>query len=182
MRRVVVLVLVVGLCSGARGTVVSVTSGGSSDVQVASAGDAITVDLTVDFACSGIYQVDFVSSGLALIEGVGSWVSPMDTYGGGAADNGTLQGGNIMDAYGETLNGATDVSAGTVLYSFDVTVNGDGAVVPQMSVNDFAFQTVPPYGYDGSQLTMSDLTVSIVPEPITIALLGLGCLFVRRRG
>jgi hypothetical protein len=51
---------------------------------VQTAGDTLTVQLTVSDACLEINEIDFVSSGLASIDAVGSWVAPMDVFEGGS--------------------------------------------------------------------------------------------------
>lgn len=174
MKRAVFLVLVVGMVSTAGGQTVSLTSPDPTNVA-----GTITVNLTLDFASTGIYQIDFISSGSVVINDVGTWKTPMNTWSGGPC-NGTLQGGDIVGAYAETLNGATEVDADAVLYSFEVTVNGSGELTPYMSSTDYAFTLNPPdYGYTGDELTMSGMTVS--PEPMTVALLSIGGLLLRLR-
>jgi len=181
MKRILIFIFALGVISTASATTVDLTCGGSSDVQVAAAGDTITVDLTLDFASTGIYQIDFVTDGMVSIDAVGAWLAPMDTYGSvaGADFDGTLESNGIFDAYGETLDGATEVAAGTAIYRFEATVTGEGTIAPQMGPNDYSFTLSG--GYSGDELTMNGMNVSVIPEPVTVVLLGLGALALSKR-
>jgi hypothetical protein len=150
---------------------VSLSSGGSSNISVAS-GSTVTVDLSVNFECTGVQWIDFNASGDASINGAGTWIPEMqDLYGNGSASS-----SSITDAYGNTEAGSS-VSANTTLYSFDITVSGYGSLDPSMGSTDYAFG---PTSYSGNQLIKNGLTVNI-PEPATILLLGTAGLFITRK-
>ena len=73
----------------------------------------------------------------------------------------------------------TPVLAGTALYSFDYTVPAValGTVITISGAGSLSFMFD-----DFSQSTsLGSTAMTVVPEPITIALLGLGGLFIRRR-
>ena len=186
MKKLLIFMLVLGLASTASALTISLTSGGKSTlvigVDVALNG-VITVDLKADTPAMGISGIDFQNTG-ETINAVGAWVG---FPGGFALVPGTLvpvAGGldaDIMRASGNAAVG-TEAAANTVLYSFNVTVSGNGTVSPVMLPTD-VFSTMtgpPPYGYwFGAAITQNALT--IIPEPMTIALLGLGGLLLRRR-
>ena len=74
-----------------------------------------------------------------------------------------------------TWSEATDIDAGA-WFTFDLTLDSgtsltNGTVIP---VDLFT-------GGNGDSVEQLEITVTIVPEPMTIALLGLGGLFLRRR-
>lgn len=146
---------------------VSLTSGGSDNVTV-SPNTSITVDLKLDAATDGIDYINFDASGGASIDGVGAWAG-FNSVG----SNGTLSGNSINQAW--AMN-SSDIPADTVLYSFDVTVTGDGNIVPEVQ-NPGIFG---PINYSPENLIMSGLTVSI-PEPATVLLLGTAGLILRKR-
>lgn len=181
MKKLLILMLVLGLVSTASAVSVSLTSGGNSTLIIGTnvnINDVITVDLTFDVASTGLSEIDFVSStsgGIKpLIAAIGAWTGGMITL----ADNGTLSGGNIIDADSNAALGF-DVAAGTIVYSFLATVKGTGEITPVMTSADFYFTKTSPYFYYGNVVTQNALT--IVPEPATIMLLGLGGLLLRRR-
>jgi hypothetical protein len=71
---------------------------------------------------------------------------------------------------------SSDISAGSVLYSFNVTVTGDGNIVPD-------FQNIGIFGpvdYSPDKIAVSGLAVSI-PEPATVLLFGAAGLFIRKK-
>ena len=86
--------------------------------------------------------------------------------------------------------GAIDLFSGTGYNGFDITVGSTGLEDPAWPVVAGDWFTVEYSGdvgdvmqiYDyGVSATVAVGTLNIVPEPMTIALLGLGGLFLRRR-
>lgn len=175
MKKFLIVMLVLVMASAASALELTLTT---DDPIVA--GTTITVDLKADFDCSGIMKIDFVPTGAGIsIPAVGTWPLPMAPATGG---NGTLSGGSIVRAEGYTATGGTNATAGTVLYSFDldITTVAGQEVAPVMTdgAYDYAFQNPGPSYYAASTITQTPL---VIPEPMTIALLGLGGLFLRRR-
>jgi len=173
MKKFLVLMLVLGLASAASATTInlSLTVGGSSSVSYTS-GNTYQVDLKADQDLKAIGEIDFIVETSSNTSALGAWINGPA---GGLNDPGTLTGNDILNAW----YGANDLrTAGTVLYSFNVTVyaNGTASIDNLSYIFDPAY-VMPPTNYDIGTLS----GVSFVPEPMTIALLGLGGLFLRRR-
>jgi len=188
MRKALAIILVLVLAPMAFGA--HLTSGGKDTLVLGpgkdvTVGDVITVDLTFDCELTGIRYIDFISSApnpgdvRPVISSVGSWAPCMQPD----SDPGTLVSGDIMDAEGVltfwTLGtGELGVAAGTILYSFSATVNGVGRIDPYMGPSDLYYDKSNP---GGTNYGLVMYGVEIVPEPMTIALLGLGGLFLAHR-
>ena len=194
MKKLLTIVLVLALAQIAFGGSAILTSGGKSALELGPTGDVtvgqvITVDMTSDSELTGLKYVDFVPSDTCEEDGkptiaVGAWTACMNPA---TANNGTLIGQDIIDAaaamtLGWSLGtGGKGVATGTVLYSFSATVNGYGRIDP-------AYQNPPDLYYDKNNpagtsfyMGLGNAGLEIVPEPMTIALLGLGGLFLLRR-
>jgi hypothetical protein len=98
----------------------------------------------------------------------------------------------------DRINGVVDttqdpeIAAGQALYSFNVTVPAAAAVGDTFTIDDFTgnpvFHAGPPYGTvcagAGGTVSLNNvgaLTLTVIPEPATITLLGLGGLLLMRR-
>jgi hypothetical protein len=173
MKKFLIVLLVLALASFASAVEVKLTSGGLTAITV-SPGTVVDVDMSVDIAVKGCQYIDFLADAGLDIAAVGAWIPALQAAGG----PGTLVGGDIIDAVGNQAGGTTDTVANTVLYSFQVTANATGNVTPFMGATDAFFTTASP-GYAQAD-TQTALSITI-PEPMTIALLGLGGLFLRRR-
>ncbi len=109
--------------------------------------------------------------------------------------NGTPAVANTGNVVLLTISGAFSTAdgvsvppvAGTVLFTMNVTA---GAAGTQIVVGDaigartaLGLPAGPPLAtrWNGEVATLDDFTVNVVPEPMTMALLGLGGLFIRRR-
>ena len=113
----------------------------------------------------------------------GSWDAKFTTkdsgYNGSAVGYGA---GDLVAASGYT---AVGLPATGTLYSYNYTI---AATAVNLEVINFTIHDIAAYGWvsdvtleDGSKIVPADFAVTVVPEPMTIALLGLGGLFLLRR-
>ena len=186
MKKLLIFMLVLSLASMANAVTISLTSGGKITLVIGvdvALNQVITVDLKADTPCSGINNIDFTNTG-ETIGAVGAWTPWANAAVSFPGNLVPIAGGldaDIMRAFANA-NLGTEAASNTVLYSFSATVSGVGILTPVMGAVDW-FTTMtgpPPYGYwSGAQITQNAL--NIIPEPMTIALLGLGGLLLRRR-
>jgi hypothetical protein len=181
MKKFLTFVVVLALASSASAVSISLVSGGASTLTLGTdvtVGQVITVDLISDTGCNGVNSIDFLNVGQTL-GAIAGWQGTMAL--GIGSQNGTPTGNDIIRANANAQAGA-EAGAGASLYQYTVTVGGLGTLTPVMGAYDW-FSTLtgpPPYGYwYGPAITQNAL--HIVPEPVTIVLLGLGGLLLRRR-
>jgi len=174
MKKFLIVLLVLALASMANAITVKLTSGGASAVTV-TVGQVITVNASVDQGAIGVQAIAFTHSNANMVIALGDFIAAWKAAGG----PGMLVGGDITGAVGNSAGGAANLAANTTFYSFQLTANGAGSVSPFMDPANDAFFAAGDQFFQAD--TFSPLTVSIVPEPMTIALLGLGGLFLRRK-
>jgi len=179
MKKLLVLMLVLGMASMANATIMNLTLYSADDYTLVAPGTVITVTLTTDqtvksFGDSSTSGFDMTASGTNTATiGSGGWqVGNL-----GASDDGTEAGGDIIGAY-MLVEMGYEYAAGTILYSFSATINEDGHIGMANVACQDPVGGMPPPWYTIGTITGLDVTV---PEPMTIALLGLGGLFLRRR-
>jgi hypothetical protein len=179
MKKFLIVLLVLALTSVASAVTVTLSSGGSSNLVLGvdvTAGQVITVDAEVDIAIRAFQYIklDRNNTNLVLAPGSAQGNLVNGPHGSGALDG----SGDITGAYGNLGQPDPDHPANTAFYSFQVTVNGEGQIDPYMDPSaDAFFTSTSPYYALADGFT----PLTIVPEPMTIALLGLGGLFLRRR-
>ena len=184
MKKVVTLMLVLGLVSvvSAVPSVVNLTLSTTDAHLLVAPGTVISVDFSIDQDVKIITEttgIDFTATGASNALAVGAW----DAAGLGAVavSDGTLDGtaNAIQNA---AANWTVTKLAGSILYSFDLTINEDGTVGMANLDGGSDFTVVggfPPSYQDIGTVTGFDVT--IIPEPATMALLGLGGLLLRRK-
>jgi hypothetical protein len=165
MKKLLTLLLVLGLASAASATV-SLSLDGVN--PIAATGEEIVAGATVslyvisDDATAYMYDVTLADADATLgypsiNSNAGNMAGIVDWSGGGVTDyelTAADSGGNILAGIHFTMDLSPLGAAGTDFY-------------------------VQLYEYGGP--TIDDATINVVPEPMTIALLGLGGLFLRRR-
>jgi len=174
MKKLLILMLVLGIASAVQATTINVTLS-TSDAHIGvPIGTVITVDMTADQTVTNIPNIDFTASGSNTATG-GSW----QVGNPGVSLDGTETAGDIIGAK-LAVGLGEQYTAGTLLYQFSATINEDGTIgMANATINDpFGMPPIPPPLYTIGELNGIDVTI---PEPMTILLLGLGGLFLRRR-
>jgi len=169
MKKYAILALVLGLTSfaGAALTTTIIVNGGGFDMatDVAQWGDTVTVNVGNDTPSAGgttdlqMMVSDGINGTIALL---GTWMLP--GTGSSVIDNG--DGSLTFDWADGTIG--LNVTGDWVTASFDIPVN---VMEITISFSGTMFGETPP----GSPTTLT------APEPVTIALLGIGGLLMRRR-
>jgi len=158
------LLLAVSVSFGAVSWTIEVNGSGWDGMSSINLGDVVTVGFMDDAALNGGFTnfVANVSNG-AYNAGSLAWTqSPMFASNFSAAAAGTGFNVNITATMG------FGVAAGEK-FSFAFTAD-------QMGLT-----TISSSGAYGTGVLPADVTMNVVPEPMTMALLGLGGLFIRRR-
>ena len=184
MKKMLVFMMVLAVASAAYAGTITVTA--TPDKAEYNYGEAITIELiTSGCGYPGPFAGELSSM---IIEGI------TDTGGGSADAVGNLHvnfdvvnvNGDLVNAGGvliDDITGAGDLDPGPIpngvsAYTFDFTTgSSDGTFAIDLSgitVNDC-------FGGGTTTLSVVPLGYTVVPEPMTIALLGLGGLFLRRR-
>jgi len=201
MKKILVFMFILGLVSSANAAIVTIKGNGDSGTVTVSAGDTVAITVISDTDSTAGYTLSLTETR----DNVNGYVTAtalgvINTGFSVARVNGTLRNTMttstvtsltnrymIIDkASGATVIAST-VTAGSVLYSFDALVPTAGEIgdtwTITMAVGAPVFSGAN-YTHNMNAVavaTTNALTLEIVPEPMTIALLGLGGLFLRRR-
>jgi hypothetical protein len=200
MRKLLILMLVLGLSAAANAVTVDIIKSGATSTENVNAGDTVAVDIKCDTASSSGFEITLMqstssSAGNATATAVGDLHANFTT-----AFDGNLQNKNTDTGTGTTrfilidriagTPGTTAVPADSVFYDFSLKIPAAASVGDTFTVGVAAgqpfitFGPFVPYSYlhDGSAPdTTNNLVLTVIPEPATIALLGLGGLLLRRR-
>jgi hypothetical protein len=164
MRKILVLILVLGLASAANAMLI-----------------------TVDEQEGDSFEVDIKSTITVVSEDASSWLGYIIIEEGGA---GSLENAVKLDAAGDigAFSAYTEAGWGT---GFELTASMSPAGVPALAAgSQFSFDYLGSIG-DTATISLfldpefttpvASVNVTVVPEPMTVLLLSLGALFLRRR-
>jgi len=185
MKKLLVLMLVLGLASAANAIVVQISAGGDPEPQDSDIWLLPSQEIVLDIVCTSGYNAATPGDDVY-------WVLATELQ------YGTITGGVVLIPPAPTLSAVLGPSAvgGLPLPAgydgpFGAIAGGPGEITPAgIYFDEFIFHcekvgdatiqlwTTP----DGVTMTLQDtLIIHQIPEPMTIALLGLGGLFLRRR-
>jgi len=198
MKKLLVLALVLVMATVSQAAIKFTATGEVDHQLTVSAGATITINMVADGTCAG-YEISAVEGASVNANGQIETIANK----GGTASNLSYDGFTLDDSSGvKNYQGDVfaylaahlvgGVTAGNVLASFTYVVgptlgywvapfkDGATAAIPVDSVpaNNYDAYGYGAVGTDTHQLVYG---LHLVPEPITIALLGLGGLFLRRR-
>lgn len=169
MKKLLVLMMVLGLASTANAALTSIEiyadgSAAGSTIEVVTSG-SITLQIYSSNDDSGLAYLDIYDNGLYTYTAPTFTTNAGDS--GGAVDTGTYEGYNSLEVTVSATTSGT-ITPGVMMEVVVTAGTGTGSV---------GIRLVEGAGYT----TVDTTTLNIVPEPVTIALLGLGGLFLRRR-
>lgn len=190
MKKLVCLMLVALICTVASAATVKFNAAGATGgVLDVMPGTLVEVSVIADYDVASIVLTIGADGGTAAAKGVlNSGFLTMPNAGNLRNGKGILID-RISGSQG--LNpGDTAVAAGQSLYTFTFVAPDVEGLYTISSVTGAAQFTPPPAPYTcviagvGGQIslgTVEALGINVIPEPMTVALLGLGGLFIRRR-
>lgn len=193
-----ILMFTLAVVSLANAVTVSIVSGGLSAIY-ANAGDTVYVDVVCDTTVAVNFTANVkeetTSAAGHSTATVGTLNSKFDCLNyPGVAPNCRVQMVDGSDLYilvrliqGEICDGSSSIAAGEKLYQNMAVTLPASAAVGDMFTIDFAIGMPvggpPPYNLliDSAVPAKNTLLITIVPEPMTIALVGLGSLALLRK-
>jgi len=173
MKKMLILAMVLALATSASAVSVSVVSGGLSAIDVAP-GATVVVDLVSDTDCTGIVAFNVSGDAALTLPSNGTFNSFLDFVTSDALAD--------LEAISTATSGS--IAAGSSIFSFSFvapTVVGTYNIDTGFDADWVSFFDAAAVDQWANVVDGDSLAVTVVPEPMTIALLGLGGLFLRRR-
>jgi len=177
MKKLVVLILVLGLATMANAALTlsvgtdTLDPDGVNTTTISISGDGLTPGgsfyLGIDAGSAGTGVLD--------LDGTITW-----TYTGGTKNTLMIDDTEAAAAFNVT-NPFTNVEMGDYPLPPTVPIALDGLLVSGIGFTCTGVGDVNLMLYDGEINLLDSIVISQVPEPITLALLGLGGLFIRRK-
>jgi len=180
MKKLLVLVLVLAMTQLSWAGIATLRVAGGGDEFMPS--DMITIEIVTAFEggtdTTGSLSMDYVlaTSG----EAISTWINPgFNDIGNPGLVLGNVGGNLVQGVAGTITTSAPDIGSGEVLWSmvFHVPDLPASTIIEISTQNFFA----APTDFSDMAMETNVLTLHIIPEPITMTLLGLGGLFLRRR-
>ena len=184
MKKLMVLVLVLAMTQLSWAGIATLRVAGGGDEFAPS--DTITIELVTDFSELGSAGAD-TGTGMVTIESVFATAGEAMSVSLNAGFDSMQAAGDIINAggvavqavWGNLLLTSSDVPAGEVLWSMVFHIPDlPGSSIIEISTGNF---TAVPTDWSDMAMETNVLTLHIIPEPMTMGLLGLGGLFLRRR-
>ncbi len=182
MRKLLVLVLVFAMASWANAAVVSFSA------QDGLPGDTIGITVSSDEQVIGMTLALITDSGFGGTANPGAWNTTFTTADAGY--NGSAYGFGTGDLISATGGISLGFPATGILYTYSYEIPSDAALGATIvftvgDLPDFGIASSISYLVEGASAQMSptgmEFAATVIPEPMTIALLGLGGLFLLRR-
>ncbi len=194
MKKLLIFMLVLGMASAASAALVSSTQGYYFRMDITApattivVGDTVTIEIFVGTDPTGtstmlstVLNIDAATSAVApAISNTGdwSWLNPSNgTTADGSGGYNVNVDGTLPSAIlptGSSIYSVSFVANGVGTVTVDATSGSWDALAAAVGINDGFYGSGAIYG-------LPYASNSVVPEPMTIALLGLGGLFLRRR-
>ena len=223
MKKVLALILVLGMTSLANATIIDVVTvglgdmghaGTSEDPLVESETIAIQIVLNhnpytgypafdgygldgmdLDLHVSGAGSLEVVQKEIMIAPGVFEWVDDLqyhEDFGVWTQSDPLIVGNQIASMSGGVLEGGIQSQEGgtPLVWNLLIHCDGRGEILVDLTLagstrvseywNSSTDEPYPEWFY-AEEIHLGDLVLYSIPEPMTIALLGLGGLFLRRR-
>jgi len=185
MKKLLVLAVVLGISA----TTFGVSASLQSDKSAYNPGETAVISIVADFTASGfgfrLLEDDASITGKVAVGTIYSGYNMGLNDGTGyVVNSGNVlfqrTGGDAVSGSAFTMMGGTNAPAGTALYTFDYTI--DSGITAPCTINlSFGNDVYVVNSADAASIAATGVALDVVPEPATLALLGIGGLLLRRR-